>query len=100
MLRTLGTGVRVAFLFDAKNTGRLRAEALRIALRPDGVHPIHALATRESIARWKRLGHFVNVWTVDDEARLLALVRDGVDGVIVNDPERARAAIAARPPHH
>jgi glycerophosphoryl diester phosphodiesterase len=93
MLRALQTGIRVAFLFDAKNTGSARAEALRLALQPDGVHPIHTLATRESIARWRRLGHFVNVWTVDDEARLQGLARDSVDGVIVNDPERARRAL-------
>lgn len=98
LLRALQTGMRVAFLFDQKNTGSMRAEALRLALQPDGVHPIHTLATRESIARWKRQGHFVNVWTVDDEARLQALQDDGADGVIVNDPARARAALERRLP--
>jgi len=93
LLRGLSTQIRVAFLFDQKNTGSARAEALRLALRPDGVHPIHTLATREATARWKQLGHFVNVWTVDDEARLQSLARDGVDGVIVNDPARARAVL-------
>ena len=96
VLRALQTGMRVAFLFDQKNTGSARAEVLRLALQPDGVHPIHTLATRESIARWKQQGHFVNVWTVDDETRLQALHRDGADGVIVNDPARARAALDAR----
>ena len=93
LLRALQTGIRLAFLFDQKNTGNARAEALRLALQPDGVHPIHTLATRESILRWKRQGHFVNVWTVDDEARLQSLQRDGADGVIVNDPARARTAL-------
>ena len=93
LLRALQTGIRLAFLFDQKNTGNARAEALRLALQPDGVHPIHTLATRESIARWKQQGHFVNVWTVDDETRLQSLQRDGADGVIVNDPARARTAL-------
>lgn len=96
VLRALQTGMRVAFLFDQKNTGSARAEALRLALQPDGVHPIHTLATRESIARWKHQGHFVNVWTVDDEARLQSLLSDGANGVIVNDPARARTALDAR----
>ncbi len=96
LLRALQTRIRVAFLFDQKNTGSARAEALRVAFRPDGVHPIHTLATRESIARWKRQGHFVNVWTVDDETRLRTLLADGADGVIVNDPARARAALDRR----
>ena len=94
LLRALQTAVRVAFLFDQKNTGSARAEALRLALQPDGVHPIHTLATRESIARWKRQGQFVNVWTIDDETRLESLQRDGADGVIVNDPARARTALS------
>jgi glycerophosphoryl diester phosphodiesterase len=35
----------------------------------------------------------VNVWTVDDPAKLEACRRMGVDGIITNDPGRARAAL-------
>jgi glycerophosphoryl diester phosphodiesterase len=91
--RALGAGVPIAFLFDAENTGELRAAALWRALRPDGLHPQHRLATRPAIARWKRRGLFVTVWTVEDEARIRILAHDGVDGIITNDPARARRAL-------
>lgn len=88
--RRLG-GVPIAFLFDEANTGVHRAGVLIRLLRPDGVHPHRALASRAAIAGWHRRGFFVNAWTVDDENRLELLASDGVDGVITNDPARARA---------
>lgn len=95
--RARGARVPVAFLFDAENTGRARAAALIRAIRPDGVHPQHRLATRAAIQGWHDAGYFVNVWTVDDENRLRILAADGVDGVITNDPARARRALATGP---
>jgi glycerophosphoryl diester phosphodiesterase len=85
--------VPTAFLFDAENTGRYRAAALVRAIRPDGLHPQYRLADRASVSGWKRRGFFVNVWTVDDEERLRILAAHGVDGVITNDPRRARRAL-------
>ncbi len=96
-VRAFGAGVPIAFLFDAENTGALRAAALWRAIRADGVHPQHRLATREAIEAWKRAGLFVTAWTVDDENRLMILARDGVDGVITNDPARARRALDRSP---
>lgn len=92
--RAAGLGIPVGFLFDAENTGRYRAAALVRALRPDGVHPQYRLADRASIVAWHARGYFVNVWTVDDESRVRALAADGVDGLITNDPRRARLALA------
>ena len=40
-------------------------------------------------------GHMVNVWTVDDPHTLRALTAMGVDGIITNDPGRARTIIEA-----
>lgn len=64
-------------------------------LRPTGVHPEVVLCTPERVARWHRRGHLVNVWTVDDPAALRGLAAMGVDGIICNDPARARHALAA-----
>jgi glycerophosphoryl diester phosphodiesterase len=96
-VRASGAGVPIAFLFDAEHTGEVRAELLWRAIRPDGLHPQHRLATRSAIADWKRHGLFVTVWTVDDEARLRILARDGVDGVITDDPARALRALGRGP---
>jgi glycerophosphoryl diester phosphodiesterase len=92
-VRGFGAGVPVGFLFDAEHTGLVRAEALWRAIRADGVHPQHRLATRGAIAAWKRAGLFVTAWTVEDEERVRILARDGVDGVITNDPARTRRAL-------
>jgi glycerophosphoryl diester phosphodiesterase len=50
------------------------------------VHPERVLATPERVARWKRAGALVNVWTVNDpdEARRLAAL--GVDAIISDVP--------------
>lgn len=92
--RAARTQVPIGFLFDGENTGRYRAAALVRAIRPDGVHPQFRLADRGAIRAWKQRGLFVNVWTVDDEERLRILASHGVDGLITNDPRRARAAFA------
>ena len=91
-VRASRAGVALGFLFDGENTGRYRAAGLVRAIRPDGVHPQFRLADRASVQAWKRRGLFVNVWTVDDEERLRILASHGVDGLITNDPRRARAA--------
>ena len=44
------------------------------------------LAGRRLVETVHRAGGQVYVWTVDDAARIAALERMGVDGVITNDP--------------
>ena len=58
------------------------------------VHPDHGLCSAEAVQRWHRRGYAVNVWTVDEPARLRALAELGVDAVITNDPAAARAALS------
>jgi glycerophosphoryl diester phosphodiesterase len=64
-------------------------------LAPDAVHPAHALCTPESVQRWHRRGYAVNVWTVDDSARMSALADMGVDAIITNDPRAARLTLGS-----
>lgn len=92
-LRLLGARVPLAFLFDATHTGPRRAALVVRSLRPEGVHPHHLLASRRAIARWHEAGMFVSAWTVDDDSRISSLKDDGVDGIITNDPRRARAVL-------
>ena len=51
-----GVGVRRAFLFDRENTGLLRAALFHAAVRPEGLHPHHALCNPRRMRRWKRAG--------------------------------------------
>ncbi len=71
----------------------LRADVLLPILRPLAVHPEHVLCTRDSVARWLRLGFAVNAWTVDDPVRIAALTAMGVCGIVTNDPAKARSGL-------
>lgn len=93
VLREELPAIPLAFLFDRLHTGPVRAALLRRWLRPDGIHPEAALATPAALRRWKSRGLFVNVWTVDDPARIRALAAVGVDGIITDDVPTARAAL-------
>ena len=51
-----------------------------------------------ALARARRLGLRVQVWTVDDRATMDRMLALGVDGVMTNDPSELHAAIAAQKP--
>ncbi len=72
----------------------LSSDLLLPWLRPFAVHPADALCTPETIARWRRRGYLVQVWTVDDPGRIQALAAMGASGIITNDPGRARSVLA------
>jgi glycerophosphoryl diester phosphodiesterase len=46
----------------------------------------YSVASRAAIDRAHELDAAVYVWTVDDPPMAERLVRDGVDGIITNDP--------------
>lgn len=56
------------------------------ALGANGVNPEHVLASAERVARLKRTGCLVNVWTVNDPARARELAKNGVDCLISDTP--------------
>jgi glycerophosphoryl diester phosphodiesterase len=57
------------------------------------LHPYDATVTAEVVARCHDAGLLVNVWTVDDPARIRELADFGVDGVVTNVPDVARRAL-------
>jgi glycerophosphoryl diester phosphodiesterase len=84
--------VRAGYLFE----GRSPLHAFTAAwLRPYALNPELDLCTPERVARWRRRGAAVVVWTVDDPAALRACRDMGVAAVIANDPARALAALSA-----
>jgi len=87
--------VPAALLFERDSPLPLRRAWAAAWLRPHALNPELALCSGARVAAWHRRGYMVNVWTVDDPAALAACRRMGVDGVITNDPARARAALAA-----
>ena len=59
------------------------------SLGADGVHPEASLVSPQRFARWKRHRALVNVWTVNDAARIHELAQAGVDAIITDDPHTA-----------
>jgi glycerophosphoryl diester phosphodiesterase len=57
------------------------------------VNPWDAMTTPELVEAAHGAGLVVNVWTVDDPIRLVELAAIGVDGLITNVPDVARAAL-------
>jgi glycerophosphoryl diester phosphodiesterase len=87
--------VRAALLFERASMLPLRRAWLAPWLRPAALNPELVLCTPGRVAAWHRRGYIINVWTVDDPAALAACRQMGIDGVITNDPARARAALAS-----
>jgi glycerophosphoryl diester phosphodiesterase len=75
----------------------LRMDALLPVLGPTAVHPEAGLCTPARVARWRRRGYRVHVWTVDQPERVRALAGMGVNAVITNRPAEVLAALALTP---
>jgi len=58
-----------------------------------GVHPHVAMVDERFMDAARERGLFVNVWTVDDPAEIRRLADLGVDGIVTNVPDVARAAL-------
>jgi glycerophosphoryl diester phosphodiesterase len=94
ILRARAPRLERALLFHGGLSRPLREawSAPLLALR--AVHPDASLVVPARLARWRRRGYRVNVWTVDEEPEIRALASLGVDGIVTNDPARALAALA------
>jgi len=85
------TGVRD--LFFGARLGILAARLLRC--QADFVSPHVSIIRRSFMARMKRDGRPVFVWTVDDPGEALRLAGEGVDAIVTNDPRTIRDALAS-----
>lgn len=101
LLRTLRARTpsrALAALFEDDPLAARAALRTARAVRAVAVHPCHTRVDARSLARWRRAGYAVNVWTVDAPARVVALARLGVDAIISNDPGAALDALARAAP--
>jgi glycerophosphoryl diester phosphodiesterase len=89
--------VPAALLFEAQAARPLREAWAQRWLRPRALHPEWVLCTPGRVRRWHQQGYQVNVWTVDDPHALHALAAMEVDGIITNDPARARRILGLPP---
>ncbi len=70
-----------------------RASLLLAAGRAQGLALHHALCSRALVRAVQRRGAAVLAWTVNDPARIEALARLGVDGIVTDDPGMARSVL-------
>jgi glycerophosphoryl diester phosphodiesterase len=83
-----------ALIFAANQAVPLRRAWSRAVVKPLALHPDHKLVDVPRVRFWHESGYAVNCWTVDDPLALARVAAAGVDGIIANDPGRARALLA------
>jgi glycerophosphoryl diester phosphodiesterase len=59
------------------------------------LHPYHEIVTQELLDRHSDFAVATNVWTVNDPARMRALIELGVNGIITDMPDVAREVVNA-----
>ena len=89
---------RLKQLRPAWNVGMLVAKAIGdlTSLGADFLAVEARLATRTFVRNAHRAGQDVYVWTVNDPAGMLAAISNGVDGLITDRPDIARAVVERR----
>jgi glycerophosphoryl diester phosphodiesterase len=88
--------VPVAILAPRGWMGWLSRLSVMLNTSPEWVHPYFSDASGGYIRRQHELGRKVNAWTVDDPADMAALLLNGVDGLITDDPVAARQVLERR----
>jgi glycerophosphoryl diester phosphodiesterase len=81
-------------LFHGELSRPLREAWAAPLIQPAALHPEAKLLDARSIARWRRGGRAVNVWTVDHPHEIALARALGADGIITNRPEVARRVLA------
>ena len=95
LFRVLAPGIPTALLLEPDTARRYPLDAVAPWLGL-AVHPERSLVDATSLARWHSRGLRVNVWTVNEPEELRRLTTLGVDGIICDDPARARAILSER----
>lgn len=75
----IGLLVNPGLFFDFRET------LLRHFTCPDFIHPPEEACTKKRIAKWKKKGYSVHVWTVDSLERAKELISWGADLIITNN---------------
>jgi len=92
MVRSLEPAIVTAWLTPGGYDQHAALESV-ISRGHAGFHPHHTAVTAELVEDAHRAGIAVTTWTVDEPERIRELAKAGVDGIITNRPDVARAAL-------
>ena len=87
--RTAAPDIPLGYLTSSEEPRYLRNGWLLARFRVEAQHPEDSMVDSGYMARSKRLGQRVNVWTVDNPIRMRQLQLLGVDALITNRPDVA-----------
>ena len=91
-LRRVDPTIPCAWLFfEMTDPGSVVERA--VAHEMAAIHPFDHLVDAAMVRRAHEAGLQVNVWTVDEPERMVALIEMGVDGICTNVPDIARAVV-------
>ena len=91
-VRVADPSVATALLtFDLSDPARTIGDA--VVAGHVALHPFDRTVTHELVQLVHEAGLTVNVWTVDDPARIEELAEMGVDGIVTNVPDIAAAVL-------
>jgi glycerophosphoryl diester phosphodiesterase len=91
-VRVVDPSVATALLtFDLSDPSRTISDA--VAAGHVALHPFDRTVTHELVELVHQAGLTINVWTVDDPARIEELAEMGVDGIVTNVPDIAAAVL-------
>lgn len=85
-LQTLNPAVRLGLLLYEKSPLPLRRGWSAQILKPYSIHPSIGLLKKAFVERTHQKEQKVFVWTINDFEQLQTCIRDGVDGMITDDP--------------
>jgi glycerophosphoryl diester phosphodiesterase len=92
-VKRLNPRINTGLLYFFDLPANLIRALLIVLAGPDALHPEKRLITQEYMNWAKERGYRVNVWTVDEPAKMKRLVALGVDGIITNRPDVLRKVL-------
>ncbi len=92
-LRRAAPHLKVGLLYAPDLPLPLRRGWARYVLRPAALHPHVSQVTADLVATAHRHGQQVNVWTVNDPQDIRRMAMLGVDAIITDVPDIAKAAL-------
>ena len=94
LVRTIDPAIPTAWLTPGRYDQHDALETV-IGHGHAGLHPHHEGVTPGLVGRAHEAGLLVNTWTVDEPALIREMAGAGVDGIITNRPDVARALLTA-----